>query len=177
MKSKIVLVMTFICLITSFVLVGCNSEITGNEWLKMQDDFVDDLESFTSDMDEVYSLYFSGKISDDDFVEEVSTLYNLYDVMMLKREDFKAQHPIKPESHTYLSKRGTSALDNIPVTLKKILDCSIQSDGTPLDNKNLSYKYLKYKDDIIGYFMDYKTALEWLTDAENYLEATPDSAS
>lgn len=144
-----------------FTLVSCScvSEISGKEWLERQHYFFDDLEAFGKEMDTVYTLYFTGKISDDDFISEVKTLKNLYSILEMKREKEKEEYPVAPESHTFLSKECTKSLDGILKTYNKILNSTFNQDGSLVDTKNIAYNYMKYRKEIIDYVSGYEAAV------------------
>lgn len=161
------------CLIPLLVMVmvfvgfvGCTKEITGNEFLLKTQTYVNDLHDFADGMDQVYTLYFTGKISDDDFINEVSELKDIYNYMVNKYDKFKEDNPIKAASHSYVSKRGINALDKIANAYKKVLDESVTDDNKVLDKENLSYDYMLCGEDVTASYAEYQTAIAWLKDAQ-----------
>lgn len=141
------------------IFSSCVSEISGDEWIERQHYFFDELEAFGKEMDTIYTLYFTGKISDDDFKTEVDTLNTLYSYLELKREKEKEEYPVAPEGHTFISKECTKSLDNILNTYNKILNSTFNEDGSPVDVKNLSYTYMKYRRDIIDNVAGYEASI------------------
>ena len=154
---------TFFC-----VLTGCANEesyITGNEWLLTQKKCLKDLEAYTAGMDEVFSLYIVGGITDEDFIAEHNLLKQQYEILKKFRAELKADNPVKEGSHSYVSKRGSDALDKYYDTVGELLDYAIKEDGKPRPTKELSYGYLAYQQTLSSCLSEYVTAVVWLEEA------------
>lgn len=164
MKLKFISLMLAVMLLV-ITLCGCNSSdnrIDGNQWLEIQEVCMTDLESFCEGMDEVYTLYIIGSISPQDFVNEIALLNTQYGYLIAAYDQLKADNPLKPESHSYLSKQGTEAMENIYLTIKQTLDYSLDSEGNAKSIDEIAYLYLAQRQQLIGYISEYSTALSWL---------------
>ena len=156
-----------VCLLCT-LLVGCSEEenyITGNEWLLVQKQSLTDLEAYMSGVDEVFSLYIVGGITDDDFIEELSLLKQQYEILKKFRSELKAENPVKEGSHSYVSKRGSDALDNYYKTVGELLEYAVNEEGKPLPPDELSYGYLAYQQTLSTYLSEYVTSVVWLEEA------------
>ena len=145
-----------VCLLCT-LLVGCSEEenyITGNEWLLVQKQSLTDLEAYMSGVDEVFSLYIVGGITDDDFIEELSLLKQQYEILKKFRSELKAENPVKEGSHSYVSKRGS-----------ELLEYAVNEEGKPLPPDELSYGYLAYQQTLSTYLSEYVTSVVWLEEA------------
>lgn len=140
---------------------GDNKSITGNEWLVLQKDCIKDLEAYAKGMDDVYTLYITDAITAEDFAVEINLLKQQYDILVGFYEKMKLDNPIKPESHSYLSRRGTDAIVNLYKTFGDILAHSADGTGTPIPADQLSYTYLAYRQVIISDLVEYMTALSY----------------
>ena len=161
-------------LLTILLLAGftaCkNSEpeyITGNEWLVKQKASLTDLDAYTSNMDEVISLYAIGSMSETDFSAELDLLKQQYDILVALREKLKQENPIKEGSHSYLSKRGTDALDRYYDTLGEVLNNLTTADGNPLAPEEMTYRYMAYQQTLNTCLAEYTTAMVWLEESTN----------
>lgn len=159
-------------LILSIVLIlgitGCSAKgVEGNEWLLIQKTCLTDLEAFASGMDEVYSLYIIGSMSQSDFQVELNLLKKQYGILNAFYDDLKAQNPVKEGSHSYISKRGTDGLQNCYYVLGEILTHSVDTNGKPLEPKQMSYTYLAYKQQLASSLSEYVTAIVWLEESQS----------
>lgn len=163
-KKIIAITLTILSIIT--LLTGCGSDwITGNEWLLKQEDCFDDLEAFADGMDEVYTLYFIESISTEDFATELQLLSQQHKVLSAFYEQMKTENPIEPETHSFLSKKGTEAIENIYTCLGDIISSSVDENGTPLPQDQLAYQYLAFRQTLTGYIIEYITAVAWYKDS------------
>lgn len=167
-KVSKAIVITLACVMLLATFAGCGKKtktITGNEWLIKQQECFDDLEAFASGMDEVYALYFTQSITAEDFLVELNLLKQQYKLLNAYYEEMKKENPIEPETHSFLSKKGTEAIENLYKCLGEILDTSVDSAGVPLPADQLTYQYLAYQQTLNGYIAEYTTAIAWYNDA------------
>lgn len=146
------------------ILSSCGSAkkgITGNEWLVKQKDCLDDLQAYANGMDEVYVLYITGAITADDFSAELNLLRQQYKILLGFYDTMKSENPVIPESHSYISKRGSDAISRLYEVFQDILDNSVDADGVPFPADQLSYTYLAYRQVIINDLVEYMTALSY----------------
>lgn len=167
MKNKYIAIISLVLIIIS-VFSGCNNDnkIDGNTWLEVQEMCLEDLESFCEGMDEVYTLYIIGSISQEDFANEISLLKTQYLYLIGSYDQLKTDNPLKPESHSYLSKQGTEAMENIYLTIEQTLNYSLNGDGTAKSVDEIAYLYLAQRQELINYLSEYSTSLSWLRAAK-----------
>lgn len=142
---------------------GCNEKrITGNEWLVKQETCLDDLKAYAGGMDEVYTLYLTGAITQDDFLMEYRLLKAQYISLNQFYEELKKENPVKEGSHSYVSKRGTEGIENCYSVLGKVLTDTLDNSGKPKPANELAYVYLAYKQELTTALSEYVTAILWL---------------
>lgn len=158
-----------------FIFPSCRNEetITGNEWLLMQESCFDDLEAFANGMDEVYTLYIIESITATDFLAELKLLNQQYKLLVAYYEELKTNNPIEPESHSFLSKKGTESMENIYSCIGEILNASLDPNGNPLPQNQLAYRYLAFRQTLSEHISGYMTAIQWYkSEAGMYEEDT-----
>ena len=165
MKKIVVMI-----LIATLLLCGCSKkqQVTGPEWLLMQQEGIDELIEFSEYMDEIYALYFTGKMLPADFKNEIILLNETYNVMRAQYEENKKLHPIKPESHTFISKKGSDAVDSLRDAFQKVILNAVDENGEPRSIDEVSYMYLAYRDECVKHLAEYITSIEFLMNAEEY---------
>lgn len=148
-------------------LSGCSGKtITGNEWLIVQEQCLDDLKAFASSMDDVYTLYLTSAITNEDFLNEVRLLKTQYGTLNQFYEKLKADNPVKEGSHSYISKRGTEGIEKSYEVLGKILNDTMDEQGRPKTASELSYTYLAYKQELTTALSEFVTSVVWLEEQE-----------
>ena len=160
MQRKIVFAIVCLLCILS-VLSGCTTKgVTGDQWLMMQEPYINDLQSFSEGMDEVYTLYIAGSITKDDFCSELSVLKAQYSILEADYEVFKEDTHILPENFSYAAQRGVNGVENIYRLLGEALDESLDENGAPLPQAEISYLYLLKGQEIHSCLADYITAYQ-----------------
>lgn len=140
-----------------FLFCGCSAKgISGDDWILMQHDTISELQTFSEEMDDVYTLYIIGSISSDDFLTELDVLQQEYQIMKAAYDQDKENNPILPEDCSYAAQKGMDALDSIWETLWDALNCAVQDD-TLLSVEEISYSYMAYQQEL------YETTLDYLT--------------
>lgn len=134
-----------------------SQEITGTEWFDMQEEYIDEMNTYADNMDDIFTLYLSGAISAEDFQNHISILSDELKVMQTVYEKYKEEHPVRTGTHTYSSKIGCEAIENCYDTFEKILDMASQEENYS-DINTLGYKYLAYQQEIIENLADYMGA-------------------
>lgn len=149
-------------------LSGCSGKtITGNEWLIVQEQCLDDLKAFASSMDDVYTLYLTSAITNEDFLNEVRLLKTQYGTLNQFYEKLKADNPVKEGSHSYISKRGIEGIEKSYEVLGKILNDTLDEQGRPKSASQLSYTYLAYKQELTTALSEFVTSVVWLEEQED----------
>ena len=171
MRRRVISIMTAF-MISLLLLAGCSSDssVTGDEWLVKQEACFEDLKAFADGMDSVYTLYFIESITTEDFKTELELLNKQYKILVAFYEQMKEENPIKPESHSYLSKRGTEAMENIYDCLGEIIANSVDQNGKPLPPTQLAYSYLAYRQELIDYVTEFDTAVTLYKTNPDYYE-------
>ena len=157
MRKKIIIIIIIAIVaialgITAHHFVAHRSDQTAQEWLDKQSEYVNNLTVYTDQMDDVFTLYFTGAISAEDFYVHLQTLYAEVDIMETDYQTYKESHPIVIGSQTYKTKLGTEAIGKCYGLLKEMLDkCAIDYDAPDL----VLYEYLNYHQLIIEQLADY----------------------
>lgn len=157
--KKLVVIITLFAILLSVTSCSSKDTITGNEWLVKQEECIEDIKAFTEGMDEVYTLYITTAMPEEDFVNEVSLLYQQYKILLSEYEKLKKENPIEPESHSFLSLKGTEAIEQIYEELENIMLNTFEKDGALLAPGKLSYVYLAYKQNLTYHLSEYMTAI------------------
>lgn len=159
-----------ISLFFAFFVSGCKTEedeyITGNEWLVIQKTCLTDLEAYMTGVDEVFSLYLVGGMTESDFLVELRLLEQQYNALVQFRDELKAENPVKEGSHSYASKRGTDALDAYYDTIGDLLENVVDEEGKPYPADQLSYIYIAYEQTLSDYLATFVTAIVWYEEAQ-----------
>ena len=169
--KKYILVILVLC--AFLIFTGCDKreKILGEDWLLLQESGMEELTTFTENMDDIYALYFSDMISKEDFKQELLMLNHTFNVLQAKYEDLKEQYEIVPESHTYISKKGSEAVDKIRKTLSNMLMDSVDKSGEPKSINELSYLYIAYRDECATYLSEYIVSARWVMDFQEYMDS------
>lgn len=153
---------------------GCAAKgVTGNEWLLMQEERLDELELLADNMDEVFSLYVMGAIGSTDFLTEIELLKQQYAVMNEMYDAEKREYPILPENNSYAAQKGVEGLERVREILGAILN-NAAVDGVPLPPDEAAYMYMAYKDELADNLAVYITAVQYITAATEGSDAGAD---
>lgn len=169
MRYKNIIIITLVlCLF--ICLLGCNSTtyIDGNEWLEIQEQCLVDLKAYTDGMDEVYTLYIIGSIGKEDFANELSLLQTQYNLLVRFYDELKAEHPLKENGHSYISKAGTEAMETAYASLGKLFASVYAADGSLKDPAEVSYIYLAVREEYESAIRDYLFDLAALEAVKDY---------
>ena len=140
-------------------------QITGQEWFEKQDKYIEEMKTYADGLDDIFALYLSKSISDEDFLNHLTILKNELSIMKAAYEDVKDEHPVKTGSHTYSSKKGCEAVEGCYEILNQILDMASVKENYA-DIETLGYKYLAYQQNIIDNLANYMAAKE-IMESEN----------
>lgn len=162
MRASVLVLLLSLTLLIS----GCSQkQITGNEWLLKQKECLDTIEIFAEEMDEVYSLYIVGSMTEEDFIAEVRLLKAQHGVLTQYYDQLRSENPVKEGSHSYVSKRGSEGMEKCYKALGEMLDSSIKEDGRVLSVDELAYLYLAYRQEFSAAISEYVTAVVWLEES------------
>lgn len=164
LKTKIVIMLVTLLVGAGAVLgiktyLNYSKQITGIEWLDMQEEYIDEMETYADNMDDIFALYLSGTISSEDFLNHLTVLSNELKVMKAVYEDAKNDNPVRTGTHTYSSKTGCEAVERNYETFEKIINMAALEENYS-DVNTLGYKYLAYQQEIVDNLADYMGAIE-----------------
>lgn len=176
MKKKIILFIILIGLVILGFMVfktikSKNNRITGDEWFNKQQTYVDELETYSDEVSDVYLLYFNGNIGADDFYNHVTVLQQELTIMKEARNKELEAHPIKPDTYGYYAKLGCEAVDNAYETYEGLLLASLTNYE---DSSQVMYDYLTVKSDMKNIMWDYALAVSYY---QNDSESSDSSAT
>ena len=143
----------FVCMIVHYNL----NSVTGEEWFLSQDQYMEQLEILTNDLDSVTTLYLDGVMSYDDYKVHTETIYNEFILIKKKREQDAERIHIKEGSHTYITKKGCEAVDQSFDEVEKLIlvCCNEEIASNP---NNLAYQYIASQQAMINAVAPYITA-------------------
>ncbi len=168
MKKNIKLFFLISCISVLPVLSSCGVQgITGDEWVIMQMDYMDDIDAFTQGMDEVYTLYVSGGITAEDFLTELRLLKQQNQIMQQVYESEKEENTILPNSYSSIAQKGIQSIEDMRNIFTNILNESTDEDGNVLSQEEIAYLYLSYNDELETDLASYLVAYEYITGQYN----------
>ena len=145
------------------ILSSCGVQgITGDEWVIMQMDYMDDIDAFTKGMDEVYTLYVSGGITAEDFLTEVRVLKQQNLIMQNVYETEKEKNPILPDSYSSIAQKGIQSIEDMRNIFTNILNESTDEEGNALSQEEIAYLYISYNDELKTDLASYLVAYEYI---------------
>lgn len=168
MKKTLKLFFSIICMSMLPILSSCGVQgITGDEWVIMQMDYMDDLDAFTKGMDEVYTLYVSGGITAEDFLTEVRVLKQQNLIMQNVYETEKEKNPILPDSYSSIAQKGIQSIEDMRNIFTNILNESTDEEGNALSQEEIAYLYISYNDELKTDLASYLVAYEYIAGQYN----------
>nr|WP_303183333.1 hypothetical protein [Lachnoclostridium phocaeense] len=141
-----------------------SNERTGEEWFSCQATYMKDCEAFANGMDDVFSLYISGSIAEDDFLVHIKILEEQLEVMEAVYTEDEASHPVRLGTHTYSTKKGCDAVKGCFGVFGDILAMARENSG---DIGALSYEYMGYHQVMIDQVSDYTAAVRIVEEESN----------
>lgn len=133
--------------------------VTGHEWYKMQDEYMNSFETLADDMDDTLSLYIADSISTEDFLTHVYIMQQELSLLELKYNAYEKKHPIRTGTYTKQEKRAVEAVRSLFGVFHNILDMMEAN----AENKDvLAYDYIGYHQDAIKYVTQYTTAKNFI---------------
>jgi len=157
-KRKIILSMAAIGAALS--LSGCQVKgVTADEWLTTQYADVPKIKYFCADLDDIFSSYITGAMSQEDFRDEIEMAAMIYNQMLAERQ----QQDIRPGTYTEVSKTAHDGYEQMWVDLGNMLTAFLNADDSTVSDKNqVAYLYMAYgdsmKEDMDDYYAGYTAA-------------------
>lgn len=164
-RILILLAVSILVVFLFFMIKGSDGVLTGEEYLKVQEKYMSEFESYANDMDNIVTLYLDDNISEEDFLNHLSILQEELDIMKASHDKEAEKYTVITGSHTEQTKKGCEAVSECYDIFQEIITM-MQNNYT--DKDAMSYKYLAYHQDIINSLADYMTArdLTFGTDSE-----------
>lgn len=141
----VLLLLAIIGVIVFSFIKGRKNTITEGKYFEKHKDYMVDLTVFASNMDDVYTLYFTGAISDEDFANQVKMLDSELKIFEAKYNQDAKKQKIKVGSSEYVTKKGIESVRNIMKAFEDIITVTFKEDGSLTSSAELSYLYLSYK--------------------------------
>ena len=158
MKKKMIIGIIVLLLIFAWPFISYNrSTITGEEWLKKQETYLNDLKAFSETLDDVTSLYLIGSISYDDYKIHMKSIQDEF--IILASSYKKERKSVHVKEGTY-SREQKTAVENVKKCydiMEKLVNVCINESS---DKNVLSYKYLAAQQAVAKEISSYLTQFE-----------------
>lgn len=141
-----------------FIITNKDDGITGEEWIEKQETTFKNIQAITNEMDKVYTLYISGSMTPENFKNEVMLLKNEYYLTYTAYCKLQKENTVGAGKHSYITKRGSDAIDNIFNYIDCIMSETLDKNNTPLKTTEVAYIYMAYKQQIEDAYYDYFTS-------------------
>ena len=140
-------------------------QISGMEWLKQQEKYITDLKSYSENMDNIFTLYITGGISQEDFLNHLSVLNDELTILKADYQKAKEEHPVRTGSHTHSTKSGCEAVEKCYDTLSNLIEVASSKENYS-NTDILSYKYIVFRQEITDQLSIYTTSLLYATEED-----------
>lgn len=163
-RKRIIISVVVICaaLITLYFIFFREYGVTGNEWFLLQGERMEDVSAFCDEMDDVFTLYIGGYISEDDFRNEEILLRKEFAILKAKYEAKDKEINIITGSHSWASKKGEECLDNIFLHLEEFMSVEYAD----MDVESVLANYLVLNETLEDDVLTYTVLYQWIADGE-----------
>lgn len=145
--------------------------VTAEEWIVKKYELIGQLETFSSSLDDVMSLYSIGSISTQDLANEVYIAQSELAIMKRLYDQDLEEHPIRTGTHTYETKKGMEGLETIWESYEMMLDQLADICTSSGSANDAAYVYLAYREPVTSGLFDYMQAYYSVTDPSRMLSA------
>lgn len=148
-------------LVIAVPLTGCGNHttiVTGTEWFLKQEPVIENVGLLLGDMDEVVALYVSGGIDAAAFSAEIDIKKAQYNVLRNEYNASKQEMVIKEGSHSYASRVGSEAVDDLILTVGEMVEGFQRADGSVISPNEAAYVYIGFQQVVKDEFASYSTA-------------------
>lgn len=170
MKKKILI---YTATLVAAVVLACvflfpkhDKGVTENEWLIHRKEDISNLEVLAENVEDVYTLYISGGMSAEQFVNERLLLVAQFNVCNKLYEDAKKDDKVIPGSASWISGEGVKSLENTFQYFGDLLNESVDGTGSPLSPEEMSYLYLSCKEKLTDSISAFTVACSWIEEAK-----------
>ena len=154
-------------LIVIMIYPNINMKIDGEQWFDRQKEYIETMETLTTSLDNVVSLYINGNIGVEDFINHMQVLRQELDIVIVSYENEEKEHPVKVGTHTYESKSGCEAVKSSITEVSSLINNCLE-ESVFSDKDKLSYTYIAYKMSIAEFISIYTESLNAIND--KYME-------
>jgi len=159
-KKIVIIALCAILLITSVFLFirhyqKKKAEQYSVEWFIKQSDYLNNLMTYSENMDDVVSLYLSGNMSEGDFVLFLQQFQGEINLLKADRDKYLKKHPVRLGSETKETNAGAEAVDEI---FKAYTEMIPVLEKYRNDKETLAYNYLAYEQVILRALSKYVAA-------------------
>ena len=139
-------------------LLKNSNAMTGDEWLKYQQVYTEEMSEFAETMDSMVSEYVTGSMPEQDFLNYTEILRQEVLIMRKAYDQDHEQNPVKPGTDTEDAQYGCDSVYSCYGILLELLDNMKENSSEP---EAVLYSYLAYsqelKESIAGYQAAYIT--------------------
>lgn len=159
MKIKRIILIAVIATIAIFLLISVVQpwKCTGKEWLEEQGQYITEFEEYADTMDSILSLYVTGNLTQEAFLEHLDALNDELLIMQAGYNTAKEDHPVKVGTHTYATKKGSESVEKCYGIFQDMIHMEQQEYQ---DVDTLSYKYLAYQQKLVDCMSDYMACIQ-----------------
>ena len=153
LRVGIVVFLLFVIVFVVIPIIGYNKgAIDGEEWMKKQTDYLNDLKGVSETLDDVTSLYLSGGINYDDYIIHLGTVEQEF--IIIKEKYNEETKDLVINDYTKEQKRATDSVKKSYDLLEElIITCKQDAE----DMNVLSYEYLAAQQAIQKQMITYVT--------------------
>lgn len=152
-----------------------SGSVTAEEWIVKKYELIGQLETFSSSLDDVMSLYSIGSISTQDLANEVYIAQSELAIMKRLYDQDLEEHPIRTGTHTYETKKGMEGLETIWESYETMLDQLADICTSSASANDAAYVYLAYREPVTSGLFDYMQAYYSVTDPSRMLSTDLDA--
>lgn len=150
-------------IITTVIIVNKNSkpkEISDEQWVINQRTHINNLVNLSENIDDVYTLYIIGAMSESDFMNELQMLKGQYTVYLLEYEQQEQDAVITLGTETQLSQIGRKALNDLNHDYDSLFKDTLTEAMTPRTPEATAYLKMAYLQQMREHFVSYIAAYQ-----------------
>lgn len=161
MKKHKILYTLVLLIIAGILIVSCiilmPKKLTGEQWFVEQSKYMSSMQSISTSLDNIVSLYLNSNINENDYIDNMRVIKQEMDILNKSYSEDEEKTPVKVGTHTYDSKSGVEAVQNMMKQLTLLIDNCLDP-AVYQDKDNLSYSYIAYTMSISAHANAYQTA-------------------
>lgn len=134
--------------------------ITGEEWFAMQEEYINQFETFSDDMDSITALYINGDLDQEAFLSHMELFEKELDSMQTAYKKAEEENPVRTGTHTYYTKLGCDAVSECYDIFRDLIHMEMEN---YVNTEELGYTYIAYQQKFIDSMSDYMSAEYFIT--------------